>query len=296
MRVDPNYVLNLSSLLNQSNSATVQLTNELSSGLRVAKLSDDPVAAAQSSILNSAISQQDTYVQVASGIGSRMQAGDSALSEAVSQLTSAISLAAQASNGTQNGSNAGATLQQLTGIRDTILSLANTSYSGTYLFSGSQGTTRPFSLDTSTTPATTIYSGDNVTQSVVTPTGQSIQVNLPGSAVFTAALDALNQLIGDLSSGAPGATVTTDSTALTAALGQITMQRASFDNSLSKLQSTSTYAQTQAANTTVAQSALVAADTAALATQLSANQTQHQALLSVISGLEQQTNLFGYLR
>lgn len=296
MLVNPNYILNLSSSLDQSASVEQQLTVELSSGLRVSSLSDDPVAAAQSSLLNSAISQQDTYVQVASGESSRLQAGDSALSEVVTQLTSAISIATQASNGTQSASNQNASATQLSGIRDTILSLANTSYAGTYLFSGSQGTTQPFSLDTSTTPATAVYAGDNAVQSVVTPAGQSIQVNLPGSVVFTPVLTALNQLIADLSGGASSATVTTDSTALTSALGQLSTQRSVLDNSLSKLQSTSTYTQTQAAQTTAAQSALVASDTGEVATQLSASETQHQALLSVISGLQQQTNLFGYLR
>jgi flagellar hook-associated protein 3 FlgL len=296
VRVDPNYVLNLSSSLDQSSNVEQQLTTELSSGLRVSSLSTDPVAAAQSSLLSSAISQQDTYVQVASGESSRLQAADSALGEVVTQLTSAISTAAQASNGTQSAADQAAAAQTLTGIRDTVLSLANTSYSGTYLFSGSQGTTKPFSIDTSTTPPTTTYAGDNAVQSVVTPAGQSIQVNLPGSAVFTPVLTALNQLIADLSSGAPSATVTTDSTALTTALGQVSTQRSGLDSSLSKLQSTSTYTQTQAANTTAAQSALVSDNTADVATQLSASETQHQALLSVISGLEQQTNLFGYLK
>jgi flagellar hook-associated protein 3 FlgL len=294
--VNPNYILNLSSSLDQSASVEQQLTVELSSGLRVSSLSSDPVAAAQSSLLNSAISQQDTYVQVASGESSRLQAGDSALSEVVTQLTSAISIATQASNGTQNTTNQNASAQQLSGIRDTILSLANTSYAGTYLFSGSQGTTKPFSLDTSTAPATVVYAGDASVQSVVTPAGQSIQVNLPGSAVFTPVLTALNQLIADLSGGASSATVTTDSTALTSALGQLSTQRSVLDNSLSKLQSTSTYTQTQAAQTTAAQATLVASNTGEVATQLSASETQHQALLSVISGLQQQTNLFGYLR
>jgi len=296
MLVDPNYTTNLSSALDQSTSVEQQLTSELSSGLRVSSLSTDPLAAAQSTMLNSTISQLDAYVQVASGESSRLQTADSALGEVVTQLTSAISVAARASNGTHSASDQSAAAQELEGVRDTVLSLANTSYTGTYLFSGSQGTTQPFTLDTSTTPATVTYAGDTATQSVVTPTGQSIQINLPGSAVFTPVLTALNQLIADLSSGAPSATVTTDSTALSSALTQVSTQRITLDNSLSKLQSTSTYTQTQVANTTAAQSTLVAANPADVATQLNASETQHQALLSVISGLEQQTNLFGYLR
>ena len=295
MRVDPNYLSNLSSSLDQSTAVEAQLTNELSSGLRVSSLSTDPTAAAQSSLLNTEISQQDTYVQVASGESSRLQVADSTLGEVVTQLTSAISLAVQGGNGTLNASNQSSVAQQLTAIRDTVLGLANTSYSGTYLFSGSQGTTKPFSLDTSTVPATATYAGDSTVQSVVTPTGQSIQVNLPGSAVFTGVLGALNQLIADFSSTNVSTSVAADTPALTAALGGLSTQRSVLDSSLSRLQSTSTYAQTQQANLTIAQGSLVASDPTTVATQLSASETQHEALLSVITALGK-TDLFDYTR
>jgi len=295
VRVDPNYLLNLSSSLDQSTAVEAQLTNELSSGLRVSSLSVDPTAAAQSSLLNTEISQQDTYVQVASGESSRLQVADSTLGEVVTQLTSAISLAVQGGNGTLNASNQSSVAQQLTAIRDTVLGLANTSYSGTYLFSGSQGTTKPFSLDTSTVPATATYAGDSTVQSVVTPTGQSIQVNLPGSTVFSGVLGALNQLIADFSSTNVSASVAADTPALTAALGGLSTQRSVLDSSLSRLQSTSTYAQTQQANLTIAQGSLVASDPTTVATQLSASETQHQALLSVITALGK-TDLFDYTR
>ncbi|WP_263384273.1 flagellin N-terminal helical domain-containing protein [Granulicella arctica] len=293
MRVDPNYLTKLSSQLDQSTNVEAQLTAELSSGLRVTSLSTDPVAVAQSTILNSAISQQDTYVQVASGESSRLQATDSALGEVVTQLTSAVTLATAGANSIQNASGQTATLAQLTGIRDSILSLANTSYSGTYLFAGSQGTTKPFSIDTSTVPATTTYAGDAVAQSVVTPTGQSIQVNLPGSAVFTSVLNTLNQLIGDFSGSNVSTAVAADSASVTAALGLVTDQRSVIDNSLSRLQATSTYIQTQTATATIAQSSLVSANPADIATQLSASETQNQALMSVISSLGK-TDLFDY--
>ena len=293
MRVDPHYLVNLSSSLDRSTSVEAQLTAELSSGLRVTSLSSDPGAVAQSALLNSTISAQDTFVQVAAGEGSRMQATDSALGEVVAQLTAAISLATQASNGTQSAANQAATLAQLTGIRDSILSLANTSYSGTYLFAGSQGTTKPFSTDSSTVPATTVYAGDAVVQSVVTPTGQAIQTNVPGSAVFSPVLNTMNQLISDFSSANVSTAVAADGASLSAALGVVTDQRAVIDNSLSRLQATSTYVQTQKANATVAQSALVSADPADIATQLSASETQSQALMSVIATLGK-TDLFDY--
>jgi flagellar hook-associated protein 3 FlgL len=299
MRVDPNYITNLSASLAQSTGVEQTLTSELSSGLRVASLSDDPVAVAQSTLLGSSIAQDVTFVQTASSESSRMQVADSTLGDVVTQVTSALSTAVSGNNGTNNASNLASVAQSLSGVRDQVLSLANTSYQGQYLFGGSQGSTPPFTLDTTTNPATAVYNGDTKLQYVQTPSGQNIQVNLPGSSVFGTAgsgvLGALNQLISDFSGGATTATLTTDTSALTTALGQLSTQRATLDSSLSRLQSSSTYVQTEQSQLTVAQGSLVSADPAAVATQLSQAETQHQALLSVISALGN-SNLFSLMK
>jgi flagellar hook-associated protein 3 FlgL len=298
MRVDPNYVVNLAAAVDQSSANENTLTDELSSGLRVSSLQNDPVAVAQSTLMTSAIAKDDRYVQTASSESSLLQVADTTLGEVVKQLTSALSLAVQGNSGTLNASNLATVTQQLSGIRDQVLSLANTSYQGQYLFSGSQGSVQPFTLDTSTTPATTIYNGDASLQSIETPSGQKIQVNLPGSDIFggaSGAFTALNQLIADLSGGAASATLTADTSALTTSIGQVSNQRSILDSSLSRIQSTSLYTQTQEAQLKVQQNSLVAADTATVATQLSSAETQHQALLSVMSAV-QKTNLFDYLQ
>ena len=295
LRVDPNYVNNLAAAIGQSSSAEDKLTTELSSGLRITSLADDPVAAAQSVLMTSSIARNDAYIQAASGESSMLQVTDSTLGEVVTQLTSALTLAVQGTNGTLNAANTVSIIQQLTGIRDQVLSLANTSYQGRYLFAGSQGTTRPFSLETSTSPATASYAGDTIVQHIETPSGQQIQVNLPGSTIFggtgSGVLGALNQLIANLSNGIASSA---DSSALTAALGDLSEQRSVLDSSLSRLQSTSSYAQTERSQLQAQQSALVSADTVSVATQLKSAEVQNQALLSVMSAL-QKLNLFDYI-
>jgi len=299
MRVDPNYISNLAAALDQSTQRENTLTSELSSGLSVASLSDGPVAVAQSTLLGSSIAKDDTFVQTASNVSSRMQVTDSTLGEVVTQITSALSTAVGGNNGTLNASDLASVAQALSGIRDQVLSLANTSYQGQYLFGGSQGSTPPYTLNTSTNPATAVYNGDSNVQYVETPSGQKIQVNLPGSSVFGAAgsgvLGALNQLISDFSGGATTAALTADTGALTTELGQLSSQRSTLDSALSRLQATSTYAQTEESQLKVAQSNLVSADPAAVATQLSQAETQHQALLSVINALGS-SNLFSLMK
>jgi flagellar hook-associated protein 3 FlgL len=224
---------------------------------------------------------------------------DSTLGEVVSQVTSAISLAVGAANGTLNNANLQSIAHQVASIRDNVMALANSSYQGSYLFAGSQGGTAPFSLDTTTIPAAVTYAGDVNVQSVVTPGGQTIQISLPGSSIFgsggSGVLGALNQLVADLTSGAPTASISADSSALTDALGTVSSQRSFLNNSLSTIRSTSTYAQTQEAQLKVQQGSLVASDPATVATQLKSSQTQYQALLSVVTAL-QQDNLFNHLK
>jgi flagellar hook-associated protein 3 FlgL len=299
VRVDPNYVTHLAVAVNQSSLAESNLTTQLSSGLRVTSLQVDPGAAASSAVLGSAIAKDASYVQAAAGKQSVLQATDSTLGEVVTQLTTAVSLAVQGSNGTLNASNLSSIAQQLTGIRDEVLALANSSYLGVHLFGGSQGSVVPFSVNTSTIPATAAYAGDNAVQSTETPTGQKIQVSLPGAAIFGdgngGVFAALNELIAKFSSGASGAGAVADTSALTDALSHVSSQRSVLNSSLARIRDTSNYFAQDQSQLTAQQTSLVSVDLTTVATQLKSAETQHQALLSLISALGS-SNLFTYMK
>ncbi len=187
----------------------------------------------------------------------------------------------------------------MSAIRDQVVSLANTSYQGAYVFAGSQGNVQPFTVDTSTSPATTTYNGDAQVGTVTTTSGQQIQTGLAGSTVFAApeadVMTALNNLVADFAGGAVSATASTDVGTLTAALGNVSQQQSILGSALDRLESASTYAQADATNRTAAATTLVSADPATVATQLSSVETQNQALMSVIGTVEKQS-LFSYLQ
>lgn len=297
MRVDPHYVTSLVASLSNSTAAEQKLTTELSSGLRVASLADDPVAAGEASMLNASIAQDDTFIQTAATAQSLMQVTDAALGSVVTQLTSAISAATGGVNGTESSADLKSLAQSISGIRDQVLSLANTSYQGTYIFAGSQGVAQPFTLDSNTSPAIVTYHGDAQTGSVTTETGQQISTGIAGAAIFTApgadVMAALNNLIADFASGSPSPTSTSDLAALQNALGNVSQQRSALDSALSRINSASSYAQTDATNRSATAVSLVSADPAQIATQLSSAETQNQALMSVIATVEKQS-LFDY--
>lgn len=298
MRVNPLYINDLVGSLDATSATQAQLTQQLASGSRVNALSDDPVAVGENVVLSAQIGRDDTFSQTASTTQSMLQVADSALSSVVSQLTSAVSLATQGNNGTLNASDLQSIGNQLTGIRDEVLSLANTTYLGRYIFSGSLGSTTPYTLSGSTSPAVATYQGDTNVQYLKTPNGQQIQLNLPGSQVFSASgadvLGTLNALIADFSAGTTSATSQADAQALNTALSHVTQQRVLLDNSLSRLQGAQSYNQSETTQLTSAQTTLLQADVGQIATQLSTSETQQAALIQVIATLGKQ-NLFNNL-
>lgn len=301
MRVDPFYVQGLVGSLNDAQANEAQLSGQLSSGLRVTSLSTDPVAVGQATVVGSAIAADDSYVSAASSAQSKLQVTDGALGEVVSSLTKAISLAVQGGDATLNPAQKSSIGTQLTQIQNQVLSLANTSFLGQYIFAGSQGSTQPFTQTpgTLTTPATTTYNGDTAVQYTTTENGQKIQTSVAGSTVFNApgssVFLALNRIVSDFTSGANAATIAADSSSLTSALNTVSDQRGLVDTSLAQVQTTSTYAQTDATQQAAALSSLVAVNTAQVATRLSNTETQAQALESVIAGLEK-GSLFDYVK
>ena len=298
MRVNPLYMNDLVGSLDATSATQAQLTQELASGSRVNSLSDDPIVVGQNVVLTAQIGRDDTFSQTASSTQSMLQMTDSALGTVVSQLTSAVSLATQGNNGTLNAGDLQAIGNQLAGIRDEVLSLANTTYLGNHIFSGSQGSTAPYTLNTASSPAVATYQGDAGVQYLETPNGQRIQLNLPGSQVFSAAgadvLGTLNALIADFSSGTASAASQADAQAVSTALSHVTQQRVIVDNSLSRLQSAQNYNQSETTQLTSAQTTLLQADVGQVATQLSTAETQQAALIQVIATLGKQ-NLFNNL-
>lgn len=295
MRVDPNFIANMTSSLDQTQATQERLSNELSSGVRVTALSDDPVAAGENVLLLNQMQQDDSFTQSSSLVQGQLQVGDSALGSVVTQLTQAISLATGANNGTMNAGQLQAVSSQLVGIRDEVVSLANTSYQGQYIFGGAQTSAPPFSTTDATTPATTSYSGDDNINYLQTPNGQTIQLNMPGDQVFTGSgpnsvFATLNSLIAEYASGVNTGQALTDTQSLTSALNYVSQQRVTLDNSLTRLNAASDAVTNEQTQLTAAQTNLMQADLPQISTQLSLSETQQTALEDMIAQLESPSN------
>ena len=300
MQVDPYYSSNLVSSLDAVQTRLQTLSSQLSSGVRVNSLSDDPVAAGQNVQLLNSIQQDDTFSATSSSLQGQLQVADSAIGSIVTELTSAVQLATEANNGTNGSASVQSISSQLSGILSEVQSLANTSYEGQYIFAGTNSTTAPFSTSasssTSSTAAVTTYTGDSNVNYVVTPNGQKIQTNVPGNQLFMGSGDnnvftALNNLIADYSSGTVDESkAVSDTTTLSTALSYVSRQRITVDNSINQLQAASEAVTSNATVLTATQTDLMQTDVAQLSTQLSLTESQQTALESVIVQLESSSN------
>jgi len=296
MRVDPNYVSNLAGALDQSQASEQQLTAELSSGVTITSLSQNPVASGQNVLLLNQIQQDDSFTQSTNLVTGQLQVADSTLGSVVSQLTQAISLATSANNGTMNPSDVKSIGSQISGILNEVQSLANTNYQGQYIFAGGQTSTSPFSTSTGASPATTTYIGDNDINYLETPNGQKIQLNVPGNQIFSATgansvFGALNDLVADYSTGTVNTDqAVSDTEALGTAMNYVSQQRVTIDNSITQLTAASDAVTSDQTQLTSAQTNLMQADVAQVSTQLSLSETQQTALEDVIAQLDAQSN------
>lgn len=286
MRVDPGYISNLVSALNGALGREQQLSNQLATGVRIGCLSDDPVSAGRNVLLLNQIQLDDAFTQSSSLVTGQLQVADSALGSVVSQLNQAIQLATSANNGTKNASDLTAIGNQLAGILGEVESLANSSYQGQYIFAGGQSNVQPFRTDNSVSPAVTSYSGDSDVIYLETPNGQQIQMNVPGNQIFLgtkSVFGLLNSLVADFASGNVDEAQTQQHTMdLTAALNYVSQQRVILDNSITQLSAASGAIATEKTQLRAAQTELMQADLATIATQLSLAKTQQTALESVI--------------
>jgi flagellar hook-associated protein 3 FlgL len=290
MRVDPSYITNLVSALDTTQANEQQYTSELSSGVSVTSLSSNPVAAGQNVLLLNEIDQDDSFTSSASQVTGQLQVADSALGSVVTQLTQAISLATSANNGTMNASDEQSIATQLQGIEDEVVSLANTEYQGQYIFAGTSSSTAPYDSAGN-------YSGNTEINYMQSPSGEKIQLNVPGSQIFNgggnssvSVFGALNSLIADYSSvSSTNSLDTTQATAdlntLNSALNWVSQQRVTIDNSIDQISTASSAATNESTQLTSAQTNLMQADVGTVSTQLSTAETQATALEDTIAEL-----------
>ena len=294
MRVNPNstpdLIASLSQLQQQENTTLAQMA----SGKRVAKPSDDPAAAGSLVQVLSQSKQVDTYTQNATTLQSKLQLADSTLSSVVTALERASTLGINAANVTLSDSDRSAIAEELQGIQQQVLSLANTSSQGTFLFAGTASTSKPFLADNTSSSGVT-YAGNDETNSVEISAGYKIQTSVSGSDLFLNSSGNVFQTLQDLITAVQSNNgIATASNAVGQARSQLSAQRVFYGNVMNQLTSNSTVLQNESTQLSGRENSLSAADLAQAATQLVSLQTSVNAVMSAASKT-MGNSLFDYL-
>lgn len=195
-----NFLNNLSK--NYQKLATDQ--QQLSSGKKINRLSDDPLSAMKGISYRRTVNEVKQFESNFSEADTWTQTTNDALSEANDVLQRVRELTVEASNGTLTDSDKQSITDELGQLRDQLVTVANTKVGDKYIFNGTDTTNKPISVDASTIGTTTTLNINNQPVKIELSKGIYLQVNADGSQAFSNSLFSdLNSLISDINSDSP---------------------------------------------------------------------------------------------
>jgi len=295
MRVNPNPLPDLLSALSGIQQQINTDLAQIASGQSVNTPSDNPADAAMLVRNAGQTAEADQFQRSASSISGELQNADSALNSVVTVLQRAISLGVEGANGTLNDSDRAALAAEVQGIQSQLLSIANLSYQGTYLFAGTATQTTPYVLD-STSPSGVRYNGNSLVNKITVGDHLTVQTNLPGSQLFSASGSDVFQSVQDLITSLQNNTnISSAVNEVSAAYQHVNAQRVFYGNTVNQLNSQETYLSSETTQLAQQQNTLGGADLSKVLSDLVNAQTSRQATLEAV-GQTQQTNLFNYIK
>lgn len=126
---------------------------QISTGLRVSRPSDDSARAGTIQLFQDTLQRLERHQQRIGFASNLLGQQETTIAEAQNIIIRATELAQNAANGTLSPENRALLAQEVWGLRDAMVSLANTQIQGRYIYGGSADDTPPFIADTYDEPA-----------------------------------------------------------------------------------------------------------------------------------------------
>ncbi len=303
MRVSTSMIFDVGvSSMNKQSASLLQTQQQIASGRRILRPSDDPVAAARALEVTQSrdiLTQYSTNQDNANAVLSIEETQLDSLNELMIRLKE---LTLTAGGPSMTASNRASIAVELRARYDQLMGIANAADGqGQYLFSGYQGATRPFSgtADSLIAGSEITYQGDDGQRRLQVSATRQIEVSDPGSDVFMrngngeSVFKSLATLIGQLEannvSGLTGAIAKFD-----LANDNILRTRASIGSRMNELDSLGTLNQDLSVQYDQTLSKLQDLDYAKAITDLTLKQNQLEAAQKSFSKISQ-LSLFSYL-
>lgn len=184
MRLSTNmiYSQNMSGVLNNQNLMQASAL-QLSTGQKVNKPSDDPLAASQAVMVNQSESQNTQYGLARTFATQSLSQEDTTLSSISSTIIAAQGVIVQAGDGTLSDSDRASLGTKLQGLKDQLVTLGNTTDgNGRYIFGGYKTDAPPFSVNATTGAVT--YNGGNTAITQQVDASRTMTIEHTGTQVF----------------------------------------------------------------------------------------------------------------
>ena len=152
----------------------------LSSGQRIQRPSQDPLAADALRRVEHELQGLEDGLAKVSGLSERMRAAEGALGEAGEVLLRVYELCFEVANETNTADERAAAAVEVRELTSALLSIANTDYDGEYLFGGRSPGTPPFDADGN-------FVGDGSVREVEVAAGLRIETTVSGNVAFAGA-------------------------------------------------------------------------------------------------------------
>jgi flagellar hook-associated protein 3 FlgL len=159
---------------------------QLASGKRILRASDDPVGASRATSLREQLATQARYTGAVLGGRTRLDAASAALQEASGLIAEVRSITVQGMNGVMTAEDRSLLAGQVDLIRSQLLDVANRQLDNRFLFAGTATNVTPFSSSELGGQSLVTYAGNQESQQMLVGLGTTVASNLPGSAVFAA--------------------------------------------------------------------------------------------------------------
>ncbi|MDH7974589.1 flagellar hook-associated protein FlgL [Sphingomonas sp. AR_OL41] len=289
------------SLMQQLSKQADTLNTQIATTKKLSKPSDDVVAYQRLTTIKQANADDASYTSNISLASSLLQQSDTTLGNVETQLQRAAELAVQANSGTLNAGDRTAIATELQGIRDQLVSLANTKDArGQPLFAAATGD----SAVTQAADGSVSFTGSGTPAGIPIGDGITVQPTESAARVFggvpvagggtTDMFAALNSMIGALASN-DVAGISAGGDGVQAALTQIGTMRASLGARAARVDLQQASVKDAATAREVDRSALEDTDVTAAITDLQKTMTVLQATQASFTKLSS-LSLFNYLK
>jgi flagellar hook-associated protein 3 FlgL len=269
--------------INNNSESLAKLQDQLSSGLRLRKPSDDPKAVSRALVLRTTSAQYDQYLRNISSARGWLDATDTALDQMGTALNQARDVALRGSTGTLDADALKALGEQVDSYLQEALQAANSTQEGKYLFAGFQ--VGPGTVPFEALGGTVTYHGDSNEMDREISPGIQLGINVTGNVSVgadTPLISGLQAMVAVRDQLRAGNQVTPDQLQqLTTAMDDLPSVRGVVGAKMQRIDQTESTIQTLQSNVTVMLSREQDADVAEVMTKLMMQQSVYQAALNV---------------